>query len=249
MAKIICITNQKGGVGKSTTALALGACLHQIYNAKVLYIDLDPQCNITHTLCSSGELSALELLKGEATAAECIEHTAQGDFIKAVPNLSGLEMIMQDYGREYVLKEKISSISGYDYIIIDTPPSLSLLTVSALTAADTVIIPAQADIYSLQGIGHLLQTIETIKKYSNKQLTIAGLLLTRYSGRTNITKEITRLLGEMAAQYNIRLFNAKIRECTAIREAQALKESIFKCSPRSNAVQDYTAFTEEFINL
>ena len=136
---------------------------------------------------------------------------------------------------------------SYDYIIVDTPPALGILTINALTACTGAIIPAQADIYSLQGIGQLNSTIETVKKYCNPSLSIMGIVITRFNGRSIIRREVAEMLEHTADQLHTKLFSSKIRECTALVEAQATKQNIYSYAPRSNATADYKALVDEII--
>lgn len=248
MKEIIAISNQKGGVGKSTTANALGAGLfHKGY--RVLYVDMDAQGNLSYSMgARAGAISSLEVLTGTATAREAIIKTAQGDLIPASPALASADLIIKDTGREYKLKEALEPILGdYDYIVLDTPPALGTLTINALTACNSVIVPTQADIFSLQGVGQLVQTVKTVQRYTNRDLTIKGLLVTRYNGRAVLTRDMTELLEDTANQLQTKLFNTRVRECIALKEAQASQQDIFTYSPKSNATQDYTAFIEEVL--
>ena len=248
MKECIAVINQKGGVGKSTTSNAIGAGLFQ-RGYKVLFIDLDAQGNLSYSMkCENKPLSSLEVLTGTATAREATLTTPQGDIIPASPALASADTIITDTGREYRLKEALEPLKEvYDYIIIDTPPALGTLTINALTACDSVIIPAQADIYSLQGIGQLNQTIQTVKRYCNKGLTIKGIVITRYSPRAVLTRDMTDLLEDTAKQLNTKVFASRIRECIALKEAQASQIDIFTYNPRSNAGIDYKALLEEMI--
>lgn len=248
MKECIAVINQKGGVGKSTTSNAIGAGLFQ-RGYKVLFIDLDAQGNLSYSMkCENKPLSSLEVLTGTATAREATLTTPQGDIIPASPALASADTIITDTGREYRLKEALEPLKEvYDYIIIDTPPALGTLTINALTACDSVIIPAQADIYSLQGIGQLNQTIQTVKRYCNKGLTIKGIVITRYSPRAVLTRDMTDLLEDTAKQLNTKVFTSRIRECIALKEAQASQTDIFTYNPRSNAGIDYKALLEEMI--
>lgn len=242
------IINQKGGVGKSTTALAIGTGLkHKGY--KVLFVDLDAQGNLSYTMGADIQgYNALGVLQRPETAKAEIQQTAQGDIIASTPALAGADTVLTEVGKEYKLKEALQSVSGlYDYCIIDTPPALSILTINALTVCNGAIIPAQADIYSLQGIGQLNNTIQTIKKYCNPSLTIKGIVLTRYNSRSVLSREVTELIEQTASELNTKVFNTKVRECTAIKEAQAMKQDIFTYSPKSNAVADYTAIIKELL--
>lgn len=249
--KAIAIINQKGGVGKSTTASAIGGGL-TLKGGKVLFVDLDPQCNLSFLMEAniSGltQASALDVLQGSASAADAVQHTPQGDIIAASPALSGADIVLTATGKEYRLKEALEDVAGdYDYCIIDTPPALGILTVNALTACNGCIIPAQADFLSLQGIGQLHGTIETVRKYCNPGLMVYGIVLTRYSARAVITREVTAMMQETASTLNTRLYNTRIRECTAIKEAQAMRQSIYAYAPRSNAAADYTALIKEIM--
>ena len=248
MKECIAVINQKGGVGKSTTSNAIGAGLFQ-RGYKVLFIDLDAQGNLSYSMkCENKPLSSLEVLTGTATAREATLTTPQGDIVPASPALASADTIIADTGREYRLKEALEPLKEvYDYIIIDTPPALGTLTINALTACDSVIIPAQADIYSLQGIGQLNQTIQTVKRYCNKGLTIKGIVITRYSPRAVLTRDMTDLLEDTAKQLNTKVFTSRIRECIALKEAQASQTDIFTYNPRSNAGIDYKALLEEMI--
>lgn len=241
---IIAVCNQKGGVGKSTTAGALGAGLVK-KGYSVLLIDLDPQSNLSYSLGIIREsITSMSILLGTADIKDGIVHTEWGDLLPAGAGLAVADIELKDTGREYRLKESLTNVN-YDYVIIDCPPSLGILTINALTACDTVLIPAQADIYSLQGIGGLASTITTVKKYTNPHIKILGLLLTRYNSRTVLSKELTAMLESTAKQLGTKVFNTRIRECTALKESQASQESIYSYSPKSNASKDYLAFIGE----
>lgn len=249
MIKTIAIINQKGGVGKSTTALCVGAGL-SLKGFKVLYIDLDAQGNLTYTLGADIKgLTALDILTKEATAEQTIQRTAQGDVIAASPSLAGADTLITAVGKEYRLKEALEPIKEkYDYIIIDTPPALSVLTINALTACTGVIIPAQADIYSLQGISQLNNTIQTVKQYCNPSLEVMGIVLTRYSARAILSREVAEMIEQTAANLNTKLYKATVRENIAVKEAQASQQNIFEYAPKSNAAADYSALVDEIID-
>ena len=248
MSKALAIINQKGGVGKSTTALAIGAGL-SLKGYSVLFIDLDAQGNLSYTLGADTKgYNAMGVLERPETAKEEIQHTPQGDIIASSPKLAGADKLLEETGKEYRLKEALDSLQGaYDYIIVDTPPALGILTINALTACTGAIIPAQADIYSLQGIAQLNSTIETVKKYCNPSLSIMGIVLTRFNGRSIIRREVAEMLEQTAQSLNTKLYKAKIRECTALVEAQATKQNIFSYAPRSNATADYKALVDEIL--
>lgn len=248
-AETIVVTNQKGGVGKSTTAEAFSDGLAR-KGHKTLLIDLDPQCSIT--LTSGADMSLLtvyELMKGECDTQEAIQEHAQcADILPASWYLSNIEAELTEAGRESVLRNRLSDARAkYDYIVIDTPPSLGILTINALTAADSLIIPAQADVYSLQGIGQLYDTIEAVKSHTGNNFTLKGVLLTRHNRRNVISRDMTGIAIRTAEEIGTFLYNTVIRECVAIKEAQANQQSIFAYSPRCNASADYAAFIEEFL--
>lgn len=248
MSKALAIINQKGGVGKSTTALAIGAGL-SLKGYSVLFIDLDAQGNLSYTLGANTQgYNAMGVLERPETAKEEIQHTPQGDIIASSPKLAGADKLLEETGKEYRLKEALDSLQGaYDYIIVDTPPALGILTINALTACTGAIIPAQADIYSLQGIAQLNSTIETVKKYCNPSLSIMGIVLTRFNGRSIIRREVAEMLERTAEQLHTKLYTSKIRECTALVEAQATKQNIYSYAPRSNATADYKALVDEIL--
>jgi chromosome partitioning protein len=240
------IINQKGGVGKSTTAAALWAGL-SLKGCKTLAIDLDAQCNLSYTAgADTAHKTALSLLTGENPAEDTIQHQPAGDIIAASKSLAGADAFITDTGKEYRLRESLEPLSAvYDYVIIDTPPSLGILTINALTACNSVIIPAQADIFSLQGIDQLNETIKPVKKYCNPALTIEGILLTRYNGRTALSRDITTYTQQLAAKLGTKVFDATIREGIAVKEAQLNQQSIFDYAPKANVTNDYRAFIDE----
>lgn len=259
----IAIINQKGGVGKSTTAAAIGAGLI-LKGYKVLFIDLDAQGNISHTLRatpnSSGIMAMLQepeivrqTIEELPTAAITGSKERKGaaavyGIIASSNKLSAADTLLDSVGKEYRLKEALELIEPlYDYCIIDTPPALGILTVNALTAATAAIVPAQADIYSLQGIAQLSNTVNTIKKYCNPELAILGIVLTRYNSRAIISRELAELISSTAAKLNTKAYSTKIRECTAIKESQAVRECIYTYAPKSNAAADYSALLSEII--
>lgn len=246
--RIIAIANRKGGVGKSTTAAALVSGL-TLKGYRVLAVDLDAQRNLTSTMSARVDSkTALGVLTGDITAKEAIRKTESGDIIPASKSLSGADAILTETGKEYRLKEALEPVKEwYDYCIIDSPPALGILTVNALTAANSVIIPAQADIYSLEGIEDLQETIQPVRKYCNPTLEIQGILLTRYSPRSILSRDVTTLAEQLAEQLETSLFKATIREAVAVKEAQISQQSLFTYAPKAKVTEDYKAFIEEFL--
>lgn len=250
MAKVITVINQKGGVGKSTTCESIGAFFRD-QGKKVLFIDLDPQCNLSYLLGAQSDETIWEYFCAKKNNAEVslknfIQTTDRGDVIGSSQFLAHADSSLLEMGREYYLKEGIEELEGtYDYIVIDTPPSLGIVSINALTATNGIVIPTQADILSLQGIGQLIQTVTSVRKYSNPSLQIYGLLLVRYNARTNISKGVADYLATVANDMGTTLFDTKIRECTAIKEAQINKNSIYDYDKKSNAAKDYNSFVRE----
>ena len=246
--KTVAIINQKGGVGKTTTAhhLAVGLSLK---GYKVLSVDLDAQGNLSFAsgACTGGA-SSLGLLTGDVSALDAIQKTAHGDTIPSSRSLAGADAFITDTGKEYRLREALESVSDlYDYCVIDTPPALGILTVNALTACAGVIIPVQADIYSLQGVEQLCETMKPVKRYCNPDLTVDGLLLTRYSPRSVLGREIAVLADQIARKIGTRLYNATIRDAVAVKEAQINQQSLYDYAPKAKVTQDYEAFVREFL--
>ena len=246
--KTITITNQKGGTGKTTTAAAIAACL-RARGKSVLLIDLDPQCNLTYACGADPEgKTILEVLRGEISAIQAIRKSDAGDLIAASRGLSGADTFIKDTGKEYRLAEALEPIRGkYSYVIIDTPPALGILTINALTASDSVLIPAQADIFSLQGVEQLAETIRPVIKYCNPKLRIEGIVLTRYSARTILSRDVTELAEQLAAKLGTKVFSARIREAVAVRESQISRTPLPAYAPDANVTHDYEALTDELV--
>ena len=248
----ITLSNQKGGVAKTTTSSALAAGLsHKGF--KVLAVDLDPQCNFC---LSAGidplqvERSLYDVFKKTAAVTDVIMKSPIGyDFLPGGLTLAGADMDFTQTGREFMLTEALEGISGqYDYAIIDTPPTLGILTVNALTASQGVIIPMAADAYSLQGLSQLHGLIQSIRRYCNRDLQIMGLLLTKYHDRQTVSKTINDLIERAADQLQTKVFETKIRESVAIREAALMQNDFLTEAPKAKATLDYNAFIEEVIN-
>lgn len=244
--KAITAINQKGGVGKTSIALATAHGLAR-GGARVLFIDLDPQQNASSVLGVKGETpTSLDLLEGNAGTAETIKKAGALDAIPADPQAAGADKRIDGVGAEHRLREAIEGIAAsYDYCIIDTPPALGILTANALTASDTAVIPAQADIFSLEGISQLAQTIQAIRQYSNPSLTLSGILLTRFNARATLSRDIREAAQDAAEALGTRVFDATIREGIAVKEAQAMGRSVYEYAPRANVTKDLEAYLEE----
>lgn len=249
MIKIISITNQKGGVGKTTTTSAIAAGF-KLRGYRVLCVDLDPQSNLSFS--SGAETddcpTIYEILKGEAKTSFSIQKMPSFDIISSNILLSGIELEFTQTGREFLLKEALNTVKDkYDYIFIDTPPALSILTVNAFTASDYIVIPMLADIFSLQGIAQLSETIERVKKYCNPNLKVEGIVLTKFNKRTILSREIKGTAELIAEKLNTSLFNSTIRSSVAIMEAQTNQQDIYNYAPKNAAAQDYMDLVEELI--
>lgn len=242
---IISVINQKGGVGKTTTALQIGAFLRQ-QGKKVLYIDLDGQCNLSYSLQANTDgPSVADVLAGECSAKEATQTTPAGEVIPSSPGMAAAESIIGTKNADR-LKSVLAPIQGsYDYIVMDTPPALGTVMINALTASDGAIITAQADIYSVQGIAQMAETIATVKRYTNKNLEVWGILLTRYSGRAVLTREMETVIGQQAEKMGTTLFHTRIRENVRLKEAATMQQDIYTYAPKSNGAADYTAFMKE----
>lgn len=251
MAKVIAVTNQKGGVGKTTTCSAMCGCLTAMGNS-VLAIDLDPQGNLSFSLGADAEDSytIYDVFKGNVDIYDTVQHTPSCDVIPANILLSGCELELTSVGREYILREQLSTIEDdYDFIIIDTPPALSILTINAYTASNQLIIPMIAEILSLQGIAQLKETILAVKKYYNKSLEIRGILLNKYNPRLILTQEVEELANLIAEQLDTDVFEQKISNSVTIAEAPAHAKTIIEYAPRSKAAREYTDLIYEILGM
>lgn len=250
MGKIIAIANQKGGVGKTTTSINLSAALG-ILEKKVLLIDADPQANATSGLgidIESVERGTYELLEHSIQAEEAIIKTKSPnlDLIPAHIDLVAIEIELVDKpNREYMLKKALTSIKEkYDYIIIDCSPSLGLMTLNALTAADSVIVPIQCEYFALEGLGKLLNTIRSVQKVHNTSLDIEGLLLTMYDVRLRLSNQVVE---EVQNHFSGMVFETIIQRNVRLSEAPSFGESIITYDSTSKGSTDYISLAEEII--
>ena len=246
--RIVAVANQKGGIGKTSTVHAMATGL-TYKGYKTLAVDTDTQGNLSYTMGADvNKPGVYELLKGEVIAPQAVQNTEQGPIISSSMMLSGADLEFTAKGREYLLSEALEPFKAvYDYIVIDTPPTLGILTINAMTAASDIIVPMGADIYSLQGLSQLYKTIQAVKKRSNSELKIAGLLITRYSARAILSSELRETIGDRAAQMGTRLYKTAIREGIAVKEAQTRRVSLFKTLLKSKPAADYLDFIDEYL--
>ncbi|MFT4612171.1 MAG: chromosome partitioning protein [Glaciecola sp.] len=250
MGKIIAIANQKGGVGKTTTSVNLAASLG-VLEKKVLLIDADPQANATSGLgidVDQVEIGTYQLLEHTASVEQCIvaADSPNVDIIPSHIDLVAIEIELVDKeDREYMLKKAITHLkSSYDYILIDCAPSLGLLTLNALTAADAVIIPIQCEYFALEGLGKLLNTIKSVQKIHNKDLDIEGLLLTMFDQRLRLSNQVVE---EVQKHFSDMVFDTIIQRNVRLGEAPSHGESIIKYDISSKGATNYLSLAKEII--
>jgi chromosome partitioning protein len=250
MGKIIAIANQKGGVGKTTTSINLAASLG-VLEKKVLLIDADPQANATSGLgidVESVEIGTYQLLEHTNTAKEAIikTDTPNLDIIPAHIDLVAIEIELVDKEeREYMMKKAILNLKDdYDFILIDCAPSLGLLTLNALTAADAVLIPIQCEYFALEGLGKLLNTIKSVQKIHNPELDIEGLLLTMYDSRLRLSNQVVE---EVQKHFNEMVFHTIIQRNVRLGEAPSYGESIINYDAGSKGASNYLSLAKEII--
>ncbi|MCI8761851.1 MAG: ParA family protein [Oscillospiraceae bacterium] len=240
MTQIITVTNQKGGVGKTTTASALVCGLHQ-RGARVLGIDLDPQGNLGFTLgleIGSGS-TAYDVFKGTCTMEEAIASTEYGDVLPSDIMLSAAEVEFTAPRREFMLSDLLTGVRDrYDFVIIDTPPALNILTINAYVASTGLIVPMEAEVLSLVGVSQIQDTIETVRKSFNPNLKVLGILLNKYDRRLTLSREILDLAEAVAQQLDSRVFPTKVRRSVSVAMAPAHGQSVLTYQPSAKASAD-----------
>lgn len=250
MGRIIAVANQKGGVGKTTTAINLSACIAEL-GKKVLAIDTDPQGNMTSGLGidkNEVESTVYDLLVGECGLEECIVKDVWEnlDILPANVDLSGAEIeLMQTDNREFILKEQIHKIRDrYDFIIIDCPPSLNILTINAMTTADSVLVPIQCEYYALEGLSQLINTVELVRSRLNEGLHIEGVVFTMYDARTNLSLEVVE---NVKSNLNQNIYKAIIPRNVRLAEAPSFGKPITKYDMKCSGADGYRELAEEVV--
>ena len=239
MAKIIAVTNQKGGVGKTTSAVIISAGL-ALMGRKVLLVDIDPQGNSSSGFGveAAPNKSVYDVLMGNATVKEARVRTKWCDVLPTDNNLAGAEIeLVATEGREYILKNALDKVRDeYDYIFIDCPPSLALLTLNALVACDTVLVPMQCEYYALEGLSQLTHTIRTVKRSMNRNIDFEGILLTMYDGRTNLTIQVAE---EIKKFFGPKVYKTVIPRNVRLSEAPSHGLPIFAYDRLSRGAESY----------
>ena len=251
MGRTIVIANQKGGVGKTTTAINLSASLAES-GKKVLLIDMDPQGNSTSGLGiekDEKEYTVYELLLGECSIEDCLSESICKDLIVVPSNINlaavEIELIGTD-GKEFILRDSVSSIKDkYDFILIDCPPSLNVLTINAMCTADTVLVPIQCEYYALEGLSQLMHTIELVKERLNPDLEIEGVVFTMYDARTNLSLEVVE---NVKGNLNQNIYKTIIPRNVRLAEAPSYGMPITKYDTKSTGAESYRMLAEEVIH-
>jgi chromosome partitioning protein len=246
-AEIVSVVNQKGGTGKTTTTMNLGCALHHL-GKRVLLVDLDPQGNLSYSLgITDAEKTMVDVITGQCKATEALVQREGIDIIPGSPDMADIEVsLAQQEQREKFLKKSLSGLaSHYDYILIDSPPSLSLLTINALNAAQSVLVPMQLEVLTLQGLNQILSTVDAVKKTMNTKLKVKGILLVMYDKRRKLSQELQSFLEENVKN---RVYDTVIRLNVKLAEAPSFGQSVITYDPSSNGAKDYMAFASEFLS-
>lgn len=250
MGKVIAVVNQKGGVGKTTTVVNLSAALAEM-DYKVLIIDIDPQGNATSgygILKNQVNSTVYDILVNNTNIKEAIQQSENEpiSIVASNMNLAGTEVeLVNTKQREFILKKQIDTIKDeYDYIFIDCPPAVNILTINALTASDSVLIPMQCEYYALEGLSQLVQTVGLVKKNINPKLILEGILFTMYDNRTNLSAQVVK---EVETHFNETVYKTKITRSVRLSEAPSFGMSCIKYDSRAKGSEQYRQLAKEFV--
>ena len=246
--KTIIVLSRKGGTGKTTTVHAIGSGLMK-QGKRVLFVDMDGQANLTIALgADENKPNAYDLLCNGAPIGETIQETDQGDIIAGNELIHASEKFLSGAEDTFRLAKALEAVKKhYDYCIIDTPAALGMVTINCIVAANKIVVPVLADLFSLQGVPRIADTLETVKEICGEKRKIDGLLITQKNPRTRVSKQIIEDMEIIAKRYNTRIYETQIRKCTALVEAELQQQSIFDYAPRSNGAKDYMDFIEELV--
>lgn len=242
---VYALVNQKGGIGKTTTVIQMGAGL-ALRGYKTLLIDMDAQCNMSFSLKGDYQHkpTIMDAILGKVKVEDTIQHLEEVDLIPGSSNLASLESLIDPDGKEFFLEDTIQPLKEiYDYIIIDSPPALSLLTVGIMTAADSLVVPVAMDMYSLQGTGQLYRTYKAVKEYCNENLVIDGILVTKLS------VSLKKILEEVAGNMHTRIFKTTISNSVIVAHAAIAQQSLFKYAPNNKVTREYSDFLDELLSI
>jgi chromosome partitioning protein len=248
-ARVVAVANQKGGVGKTTTTISLGATL-AAYERKTLLVDLDPQSNCTSGLgveVTAEDVTSYQVVTSGVPLSEAVQHT---DFphlslVPATPDLAGAEVeLVGMVGREFRLRDAIGSVGDFQFILVDCPPSLGLLTLNALTAADAILIPIQCEYFALEGVSELMRTVEQVRRYLNPNLAIDGVLLTMYDERTNLAQQVA---DEVRTVFGNLVFESVVPRNVRLAEAPSYGRPIHAYDLRCRGSQAYLHLGREYL--
>ena len=251
MAIVVAVTNQKGGVGKTTSALCLADGLKN-RGYRVLLIDTDQQQSSTkqYKAVVQDTYTLYDVLTGACELDSAIQKLDRGDIVAADDLLKKIDVALEGMKKYLHMKKAIQEMKTvYDFIILDCPPALDTVLLNNLTACDRVLVPITCEIMSLEGLTALSSTLDSVREVTNPNIKVVGLLLIKYKKHTRLTKQLTAQLEVFEDLFDTKTFRSRIRESTALAEAQTLRQSVFEYAPKSTTAQDYDSFVDEFLSI